>query len=428
MSALTLKISEMKVILFDTNDTFETLLPLCYTRPVSGFRVGILTIKEKWERFLPGEYSALTAEYLREKFPVGISQDEEALFVAGNVLPNKRLADVVAALSAGSCLVDGDGIVAYRGNMHGFEAIQAENSGKKVGEDENNVKLFGHSTADTSVGNIRRIRYVFDVFRYNGEEIVRDYVLLVKGKNKQKLDPSVTLIGPKNLTGGLPSVYVEEGASVEGAILNVKNGPIYIGKDAIVMEGACLRGPVALCEHSLVRMGTKIYGETTVGPFCKVGGELDNVVMFGYSNKAHDGYLGNAVIGHWCNLGAGATASNLKNDYSKIRIWNYHTRTFMRTDLQFCGLIMGDHSKAGINTMFNTATVVGVGVNLHGSGFPRTFIPSFSTGSPEGGFDNVVIDKFMETAGKVMARRNKTLTDADRHIFETIYRSASRFK
>ena len=401
--------NEVKVVLFDTFESFENLLPLSYTRPVADFRVGIMTIREKWEHYLPGNYSYKTTEYLGEKFPVAVSADEEAVFVAGNVLPDEDLAARVLALESGGALRDRSGLVAFRGSLRQFgELDPAESS---VEGDE-----------------VSRIQYVYDVFRENGQEICRDYDLLAKRGKGQAPDASVTIIGSVESSGGMPRIYIEDGAVVEGAVLNVKNGPIYIGKDAVVMEGACLRGPVALCDNAVVRMGAKVYGSTTIGPYCKVGGELDNAVMFGFSNKAHDGYLGNAVIGEWCNLGAGANASNLKNDYTKIRIWNYHTQRFMRTDLQFCGLIMGDHSKAGINTMFNTATVVGVGVNLHGAGFPRTFIPSFSSGSPEGGFDNVSIDKFMDTAGMVMQRRGLALTDVDRRIFDTIYRSASTFK
>ncbi len=403
---------DMNVVLFDTLESFENLLPLSYTRPVADFRVGILTIREKWQRLLPAAYTSLTAEYLSEKFPVGISDDDEALFVAGNVLPDAAFVEAVASLGEGKALTDAEGVVAYRGPLAVFRRI-----------------VCGEEKAECSLlDKVRKLRYVYDVFQQNGGEIFRDYALLAVGESKVVPDRSVTVIGPMATPAGLPSIYIEAGASVEGAVLNVKDGPIYIGKNATVMEGACLRGPLALCNNASIRMGAKVYGSTTIGPYCKVGGELDNAVMFGFSNKAHDGYLGNAVIGEWCNLGAGANASNLKNDYSKIRIWNYHTQRFMRTDLQFCGLIMGDHSKAGINTMFNTATVVGVGVNLHGAGFPRTFIPSFSAGSPEGGFDNVSIDKFMETAGKVMQRRGLALTDVDRHIFDTIYSLASRFK
>ena len=418
------------VVLFDTRESFENILPISYTRPVSGVRVGILTIKEKWQRLMPAHYSALTALYLREKFPICLNPDGATLFVAGNVLPSEDLAGKVCALAEGEALVKENAVIAFCGNLDDFTLLMGEDFNYTVGNPDNSLSDESSSVIMKKefAGDVKRINYVFDIFRQNGEQIKSDYRMIVKGESPVAPDRSVTIIGDMLTPDGLPSLYIEEGATVEGAILNVKEGPIYIGKDAKIMEGSCVRGPLALCDHAQIRMGSKVYGSNTIGPYCKVGGELDNVVMIGYSNKAHDGYLGNAVIGEWCNLGAGAVASNLKNDYSKIRIWNYYKQSFMRTDLLFCGLVFGDHSKAGINTMFNTATVVGVGVNLHGSGFPRQFIPSFSTGSPEGGFENVQIDKFMDTAGKVMARRGLELTETDRHIFEAIYRSASRFK
>lgn len=417
------------VVLFDTRESFENLLPITYTRPVSGVRVGILTIKEKWQLLLPARYSALTALYLRDKFPVSVNPDGDTLFIAGNLLPDEQLVKKVCSLRTNEILVKGRDVLAFRGCQEDFVKIIGEDFNYTTdSKGEELIQLSIPSAVYEMEDDVKQIRYVFDIFLQNGDQIKSDYRMIVKGESPVAPDRSVTIIGDMLTPDGLPSLYIEEGASVEGAILNVKDGPIYIGKDARIMEGSCVRGPLALCDHAQIRMGTKVYGSNTIGPYCKVGGELDNVVMIGYSNKAHDGYLGNAVIGEWCNLGAGAVASNLKNDYSKIRIWNYYKQSFMRTDLLFCGLVLGDHSKAGINTMFNTATVVGVGVNLHGSGFPRQFIPSFSTGSPEGGFENVQIDKFMETAGKVMARRGLELTETDRHIFEAIYRSASRFK
>lgn len=398
-----------KIVLFDSMEAFENLLPLSYTRPVGAFRIGILKINEKWARYLDAEVSFLPVEYLREKFPVDITGDDEALFIAGNVLPDLSLADELRSLPEGGCLVGGDKeCIAFRGTLLDFQNEKWE------------VKEYG--------GELRRIKYVFDVFLNNGDEIRKDFNLITAGRKSIQPDKTVTILGDAYDESGNPMLFIEEGAEVSCAILNLKNGPVYIGKDAEVMEGAIIRGPFALCENAKVKMGAKIYEDTTLGPYCKVGGEVNNTVFFGFSNKAHDGYLGNAVVGEWCNLGAGANSSNLKNDYSKIRIWNYAQQRFMRTDLQFCGLIMGDHSKAGINTMFNTATVVGVGVNFHGSGFPRQFIPSFQNGSPEGGFTDVSIDKFMEVAGKVMARRHITLNDIDRHILEYIYASAARFK
>lgn len=399
----------MKIVLFDTEENYQNLLPLSYTRPVGAFRIGMVTIREKWEHFLPGDYSFYPKAYLREKFPLTCGEDEEALFIAGNKLPDKATALEASQLRPGDALRDSGGIWAYRGLRHDFETLEPG---------------YGRESANDT----RRVTYVFDIFALNPEEIVNDFVWYTRDKSGIAPDSSTRIIGDARLQNGMPALFIEEGATVEGATINLKDGPVYIGRNSQVMEGSCLRGPLALCADAKIRMGSKIYGGSTFGPFCKVGGEIDNAVMFGYSNKAHDGYLGNAVIGEWCNIGAGTNSSNLKNDYSKIRIWNYASQRFMRTDLQFCGLIMGDHSKAGINCMFNTATVVGVGVNLHGSGFPRQFIPSFQNGSPEAGFSDVSIDTFMQVASRVMARRGLELTDVDRHIFENIHLSAARFK
>lgn len=403
------------IVLYDTAESHENLLPLAYTRPVADFRVGITTIKDKWMALLPGRYSYKTVGYLQEKFPAADLKGEFALFIAGCVIPDARLADAVAKIQPGESITDGERIIAFCAREEEFEKY----ADAKPGDIKDPVMV------EPELGSLR---YVFDIFQKNAAVLKNDYARLTAGRTSQQLSDTCTLIGNPTTEDGLPSVFIEEGATVEGAILNVKNGPIYIGKDAEVMEGCVLRGPIALCQRSKFKMGSKIYGGTTIGPFSKVGGEIDNIVIFGYSNKAHDGYLGNAVIGEWCNIGAGTNASNLKNDYAKIRIWNYRQQRFMRTDLQFCGLIMGDHSKAGINCMFNTATVVGVGVNLHGAGFPRVFIPSFSEGSPEGGFTNVGIDKFMSTAQRVMSRRGLDLNDIDRHICEYIYEYASKFK
>lgn len=403
------------IVLYDTAETHENLLPLSYTRPVGGFRLGILTIKEKWQRYLPGEYSFKTVGYLQEKYkPVELGESL-ALFINGSLLPDPDVAAAISELEEGDLITDGETVLAFIAKDSDFEKLA------------NLSKEDFSSYREVRVG-ARRLKFVFDLFLNNEKEIINDYHLMVAGKKSQPLSDSCTVIGKSEDENGSPNIFIEEGAVVEGAILNVKNGPIYIGKDAEVMEGCVLRGPIALGEHSIFKMGAKIYGGTTIGPYCKIGGEIQNIVVFGYSNKAHDGYLGNAVVGEWCNIGAGTNASNLKNDYAKIRIWNYRQQRFMRTDLQFCGLIMGDHSKAGINCMFNTATVVGVGVNLHGAGFPRVFIPSFSEGSPEGGFTSVSIDKFMTTAQRVMSRRGLELNDTDREICQYIYDYASKFK
>ena len=268
---------------------------------------------------------------------------------------------------------------------------------------------------------------LYDIFVLNDKALHNDFISLTAGRKSLTLSKTNTVVGDMFFADGTPKIFIEEGATVEAANLNVNNGPIYIGKDAEVMEGSCIRGPFALCNNGVVNMGARIYGATTIGPYCKVGGELNNVVMIAYSNKAHDGFLGNAVIGEWCNIGGGTTASNLKNDYTEIKLWNYPAHRFLRTGLQFCGLIMGDHSKAGVNCMFNTATVVGVGVNIHGSGFPRNFVASFSEGS-SAGFTDVSLAKFFDIAQRMMARRNIELTEVDREIFQSIYAIADTYK
>lgn len=400
------------IILYDSAAVHADMLPLSFTRPVSDFRVGITTISEKWQACLPGRYSVYTAPYLRDKFRPEARADN--LFVAANILPTPELAGQIALLDTDSALVLPDNeYVAFRGSMERFEALIA--GGFTPG-----IKTFD--------GPCTALHYLYDIFQANGKAIADDYKRLTAGRQSMPLPPGNMLIGPDTLSDGTPALFIEEGASIAGAIINVTAGPVYIGAQATIMEGSCVRGPLALCEHAQINMGAKVYADTTLGPYCKVGGELNNVVMFGYSNKAHDGYLGNAVIGEWCNIGAGTNASNLKNDYSKIRLWNYTKRSFMRTDLQFCGLMMGDHSKAGINCMFNTATVVGVGCNIHGAGFPRPFIPSFSEGSPAAGFRDVDLTKFFDIASRAMHRRGIELTDLDRRIFEAIFAVAGTYK
>lgn len=395
----------MNIILFD-GETRDNLLPLSFTRPVADFRFGILTIREKWERSLPGSYSYLTASYLSDKYPVLITGDN--LFISGNLCPSLMLSAEIASLGSGEALQDKGRLIAFRGTMDQFKT----NSFLKNRETESEILRFD---------------YLYDLFLHNGRAIEEDFRLLVDGRISQPLSPTVRVIGNPLFADGTPRIFVEEGAVLECVTLNVTHGPIYIGADAEIQEGSCIRAPFAACAHAVVNMNTRIYGATTVGPYCKVGGELNNVLLFGYSNKAHDGFLGNAVIGEWCNIGAGTNASNLKNDYSEIKLWNYPRGRFLKTGLQFCGLIMGDHSKAGINCMFNTATVLGVGVNIYGSGFPRNFVPSFSEGGTAG-FSDVALNKFFQTASKMMARRGRTLTETDRDIFEYISTEAENFK
>lgn len=399
-----------QIILLDDKNVRLDLLPLSFTRPVSEFRIGITTIRDKWELLFSGDYSYQTVDYLSEKFPVTPSINDDTYIVASNIIPTAELVEKIKSMPVGVCYNDKNGdFIAMRGSMDMMDS-------KKY----NTVELL-----DTDFVTIRR---PYDIFMNNGKVIVADFNLMVTTDSpSQPLDGSNRIIGPTHDADGRPMVFLANGAKAYGATFNTTNGPIYLGPGAEVMEGSCLRGPVAIGTHATVNMGSKIYPATTIGPWSKVGGELNNVVIFGFSNKAHDGFLGNAVIGEWCNLGAGCTASNLKNDYSNIRLWNYRTESFERTAHQFCGLIMGDHSKAGINTMFNTATVAGVGVNVYGAGFPRTFIASFSQGGALG-FNDVPLTKFYDMASRMMARRGCELSDADRRMFEAIYNYAHQLK
>lgn len=343
-------------VLVDPADVWQQLLPITYVRPISEIRLGITTIRQKWERSLGAPCTWRTIDYLQEKYPCTI--EGEAVEIASNEVPG-----------------------------------------------------------------IGSLNHLWDIFMLNGKAIEDDFERITGGRASQPISPSCTVIGDPS------RIFIEEGASVEGAFLNTTKGCIYIGPHAEVMEGACLRGPLAVCEHAVVNMGAKIYGDTTIGPWCKVGGELNNVVMQAYSNKAHDGFLGNAVIGEWCNIGAGCVASNLKNDYTPIKLWNYPAQRFLPTGLQFCGVIMGDHTKCGINSMINTATVLGVGCNLHGTGYPRPFVPSFSErGGAGSGYADVSMTKFFEIASRMMARRNVELTEVDKRIFYAIRNLAENYR
>ncbi len=389
----------LNIILHDIDGVRENLLPLTFTRPAAGIRCGIVTIAEKWAALLPGHYSYATVGELAELYPA--TETPDSLHIAGHIIPTPDMARAVAALKPGQALMYNNSPAAWRNPDPGHTAGPEQ------------------LPCPEPVGVLNRL---YDIFTLNGEAIKADFRLLTAGTPGTPLPDSCTLIGPEN------DLYIAPDANVAGAIINTTAGPVYIGPEAEVMEGSCLRGPIAVCSHATVNMGTKIYGATTIGPHCKAGGELNNVVMLGYSNKAHDGFLGNAVIGEWCNLGAGCTASNLKNDYTEIKLWNYAARRFLRTGLQFCGLIMGDHSKAGINTMFNTATVVGVGVNIHGTGFPRNFVASFSEGSAGAGFSDVPLDKFLSIAERVMARRNVTLTEPMKRLYAALHQITETYK
>jgi len=393
----------MNVILFDTDR--ENLYPLSFTRPISDFRLGISTIKEKWE-FYYNNVSVKTDNYLSEKFPIKIEKDN--MWINASVLPNEGVVTEINSLRKGELLKKDEVVIAIHNHM--FTTSELD-------------EIQSHST-------FNKINDLWDIFSLNGEEIKNDFDRMVtpkRGQESRKEIETLKQIKESNVKIGNYPIHIEEGAKVNQSILNTTDGPIYIGKDAEIMEGSMVRGPFAMCNNSVLKMGSKIYGPTTLGPFCKVGGEVNNSVFFGYSSKAHDGFLGNSVIGEWCNLGADTNNSNLKNNYAEVKIWNYKTERFKKTGLQFCGLIMADHSKCGINTMFNTGTVVGVSSNIFGSGFLRNFIPSFSWGG-NSGFTTYKTNKVFEVAQIVMKRRNIEFTDTDKSILEKVFELTSKYR
>jgi UDP-N-acetylglucosamine diphosphorylase/glucosamine-1-phosphate N-acetyltransferase len=389
----------MNYILFD-GPSRNNLLPFTFTRPVADIRIGVLTIREKWENFLGATTTTVTEDYLSEKFPM--VEMEQNIMINASFCPNAELVELIKNLKENQAIFSGEDVIAFYTldtqediNFDDFEAIEFD-------------------------AHILKIEYTWDIFSKNGEAIENDFALLTEGRKSHSIPKSVNTINPKN-------VFIEEGAKLEFVTLNASSGPIYIGKDAEIMEGSIIRGPFALCDHATVKLGAKIYGPTTVGPYSKVGGEVNNSVLFGYSNKGHDGFLGNSVLGEWCNLGADTNNSNLKNNYAEVRLWDYNTEGFARTGLQFCGLMMGDHSKCGINTMFNTGTVVGVSANIFGSGFPRNFVPSFSWGG-SAGFTTYLTKKAFEVAKIAMSRRDIEFTEQDAAILEHVFEETKKFR
>ncbi len=388
----------MNYILFDSADR-DRLLPFTHTRPVADIRCGILTMRERWESHLQQGTSTLTQHYLQGVFPYNSSNDD--LYINGAVFANAELTAAALELQSGQALVKDEQLIAAR--------ISQNNYG--IADFHEHVKTL---PAVHFAGDIYSLRNVWNIFSHNDRAIRDDYALITKGRNSTPIPEGVTVTGRDQL-------FIEEGAHIyAGCIINATTGPVYIAKDAEILEGTLIRGPLAVCEHAVIKMGAKIYGATTIGPGCKVGGEINNTVFIANSNKAHDGYLGNAVIGEWCNLGADTNCSNLKNNYDEISIWNESTNKLVKTGLTFCGLLMGDHSKCAINTMFNTGTVVAVSCNIFGSGFPGKFIPSFSWGGSERimAYD---FNRSIETANRMMGRRGKQLSPAEIELYRYIY-------
>ncbi|MVN76810.1 glucose-1-phosphate thymidylyltransferase [Hymenobacter sp. HMF4947] len=393
----------MHLLLFDDPAIRPHLLPLTFTRPVAALRCGILTIAEKWQRRLGTEgVGHLTQPYLQAKFPANVVAGP-ALVVNGAVCPDDLLVRQVLALAPGQGLYFGETLVA----AHLADAF-------KVAE----LIQDGLQSQREVAEEITVISRPWQLFLHNGVEIRRDFALLTHGRTSQPVGDAHTIVyAPEN-------IFIEPGVKIRAAILNAEDGPIYLGRNSQVHEGAIIKGALALCEGSHINVGAKMRGDNTVGPFSKVGGEVGNSILLGFSNKGHDGYLGNSVIGEWCNLGADTNTSNLKNNYAPVKVWSHAAHRFVDTGQTFCGLLMGDHSKCGINTMFNTGTVVGVGANIFGAGFPRQFIPSFSWGGASG-FETFRLPKVAEVAERVMARRGLSYDAVEQGVMEEIFQATT---
>lgn len=381
-------------ILFDDADIRASLLPLTYTRPTAGIRIGIFTITEKWEKYLSASVSFLTEAYLQEKFP--LKKSKQSTYINGAVCPTQELVEAINKLDDDHILVKENITIAYKTDIKGKKSAFK--------------------------GSLNIIQNPWDIFAYNAAEIQSDFNLIKSSKQKNYpiTDTHTIAYNPEN-------IFIEEGVKLRACILNAEDGPIYLGKNSEVQEGALIKGPFALCESSVVNMGAKMRGDSTIGPFSKVGGEVSNSVIFGYSNKGHEGFIGNTVIGEWCNLGADTNTSNLKNNYGTVELFSYKEKGMVSSGRQFCGLIMGDHSKTGINTMFNTGTVVGVAANIFGSGFPPKHVPSFSWGGAEK-FTTFRLEKAYEVADRVMERRKLKFTKVDEDILGEIFNQVVNVK
>jgi UDP-N-acetylglucosamine diphosphorylase/glucosamine-1-phosphate N-acetyltransferase len=389
----------MNYILFD-GPSRNALLPFTFTRPVADILIGIVTIRQKWEMYLGSTTTTLTEEYLSDKYPM--VELEENVMINASFLPNEELVELIRDLGVNQAIFKGEEVVAF---------YSGENQ-EEINFDDYEIIEFEY--------DVLTVNHPWDIFSKNGAAICADFDFLTEDRQSQPIPKSVNVIAPEN-------IFIEEGAKLEFVTLNASTGPIYIGKGAEIMEGSVIRGPFALCEGATVKLASKIYGPTTVGSNSKVGGEVNNSVIFQNANKGHDGFLGNSVLGEWCNIGADSNNSNLKNNYEEVKLWNYETEGFTKTGLQFCGLMMGDHSKCGINTMFNTGTVVGVSANVFGTGFPRNFVPSFSWGGASG-FSTYITKKAFETAKLVMERRGVAFDEQEAAILEHVFEETKKWR
>lgn len=393
----------MHIILFDDTSR-ESLLPLTFTRPVSDLRIGILTLAEKWSKRLSNtSVSYLTAAYLQQKFP--LLGDADNLLINGSVCPDELLVGQISDLKMGEALMADDCLLAVRldaAGLKSFDFAQTANYKTMIYRDD-----------------FVKITHPEDLFKLNDTELKKDFKLITAGRKSASISATNTILGTE--------FFAEEGANAECSTFNTLEGPVYLGKNTQVWEGSHIRGAFALCEHSQVKMGAKIYGATTIGPHCRVGGEVSNSVLQAYSSKGHEGFLGNAVLGEWCNIGADSNNSNLKNNYTEVRLWDYKKESFRKTGLQFCGLIMADHAKCGINTMFNTGTVIGVSANVFGAGYPRNFVPDFAWGGAQG-YETYALNKVFETAELVFKRRDRTFDQTEKDILTKVFELTAKHR
>lgn len=394
------------VILFDS-EVREHLLPLTFTRPLGELRVGMLTIREKWAKWLGGKVSFITQDYLANKFP--IEYGDENIVINGSVMPSDRLCRLIRQMEFNDAYLQGEELIVAKLDREQLE---------KLIHDEDIDQLNVYDIEDTP---FLKINHLWDIFLLNGDALTEDFQLLTQDQESAPLSETNRVIGdPKN-------IFLAEGATVEYATLNVKDGPIYLDRNSEIMEGAMVRGSLYLGEKSIIRMGARIYGPTTIGPWSRVGGEVMQSVIQGYSNKSHEGFLGHSVIGEWCNIGADTSVSNLKNNYENVKVWSYPEGKFVDTGTQFCGVFMGDYGKLGINTMLNTGTVISVSANVFGSGFPRNYVPPFAWGGASG-FQTFQLDKAFETAELMMQRRDRVFNIQERLILLRIFEETAQYR
>ncbi|WP_341664331.1 putative sugar nucleotidyl transferase [Blattabacterium cuenoti] len=389
----------MNFILYDGIE-WKKLFPITLTRPVSEIRLGLFTIKERWEKYIgKTAYDIITQPFLSKKYSKKKdSYFENMLFINSSFLPNEELIQFLFSLKENETIFFKEKMIAFKKNFLVKKDI---------------FSLSKKCTKTYYVKQVIHIQYPWEIFTNNEIILKEDFMFFTKGKK------SFSLLGNNHVLCK-NKIFLEEDIKANNVVLNAQFGPIYIEKGVEIMEGSVIRGPVSIGKSSILNVGSKIYGGTTIAPFCKVGGEIFNSVIFSYSNKVHDGFLGNSILGEWCNLGAGTNISNLRNDYKKVTVWNYEKKDFFPTNLQFFGIIMGDHSKSAINTQFNTATIVGVSNSIFGYGFPPRYIPSFYLGGIQSK-KRISFHQICETSEIMMNRRNRNFSVLDKKILKYLY-------